>query len=272
MSILTDIKHRHSAGSLNGFVDNPQIEIAKRIFGLKPAANDNMIRGNVSEHIARFILARDPDSETIRKYSVKKWKEYNGQSADAMMFALNCGKQFAQCLEERQLKRPQIYQEVFRDHIEGYDFPSIGYGDFTYTRIKLGSSRVLEDMTEPYLTVDLKSTARVPSSLDTVATNHIRQQSYYWGLSGKKRQFALLYASDKKYNYIEIPQSRLEEDWEIMLKNQRWIERIDSMCHSKQDWLDMFPFPDTNTFYYKDSGDFQQRIITLLKGEQNADN
>jgi len=122
------------------------------------------------------------------------------------------------------------------------------------------------------LTVDLKSTARVPSGIDTVATNHIRQQAYYWGLSGKKRQFALLYASDKKYNYIEIPQSRLEEEWEIMLKNQRWIERIDNMCQTKQDWLDMFPFPDTNTFYYKDGGNFQQRIITLLKGEQNADN
>ena len=257
MSILTDIKHRHSAGSLNGFVDNPQIEIAKRIFGLKPVANDNMIRGNVSEHIARFILARDPDEKTLKKYARKKWEEYNGRSEVALLFAYDCGKQFAQCLEEMQLKRPQIYQEVFRDHIEGYDFPSIGYGDFTYT----------DSDKKPYLTVDLKSTARVPSSLDTVATNHIRQQAYYWGLSGKKRQFALLYASDKKYNIFQIEQSRLEEEWEIMLKNQKWVERIDSMCHSKQDWLDMFPFPDTNTFYYKDSGDFQQRIITLLKGE-----
>ena len=47
----------------------------------------------------------------------------------------------------------------------------------------------------------------------------------------------------------------------------KWIERIDSMCNTKQDWLDMFPTPDTNNFYYKDSGDFQQQIINLLKGE-----
>ncbi len=52
----------------------------------------------------------------------------------------------------------------------------------------------------------------------------------------------------------------------------KWIERIDDMCNSKQDWLDMFPIPDTNTFYYKDSGNFQQQIKNLLKGEQNADN
>ena len=262
MSILTDVNYRHSAGSINGFVDNSQIEIAKRIFNIRQLANDNMIRGNVSEHIARFILARDPDEATLLKYTDKKWEEYKGQTNEAKLFALECGKQFAICLEELQLKRPQMYQEVFTKHIEGYKFHSIGYGDFTYTN----SDK------EPILTVDLKSTARVPSGIDTVATNHIRQQAYYWGLSGKKRRFSLLYASNKKYNYIEIPQSRLEEDWEIMLKNQRWIERIDSMCYSKQDWLDMFPFPDTNTFYYKDSGDFQQRIITLLKGEQNADN
>ena len=79
MSILTDVSYRHSAGSINSFRENPQIEIAKRIFGIKQLANDNMIRGNVSEHIARFILARDPDTETLLNYTDKKWKEYKGQ-------------------------------------------------------------------------------------------------------------------------------------------------------------------------------------------------
>ena len=72
MSILTDVNYRHSAGSINGFVDNSQIEIAKRIFNIRQLANDNMIRGNVSEHIARFILARDPDEATLLKYTDKK--------------------------------------------------------------------------------------------------------------------------------------------------------------------------------------------------------
>ena len=54
-----------------------------------------------------------------------------------------------------------------------------------------------------------------------------------------------------------------------MKSNMSWIERIDNICQTKQDWIDMFPFPDTNSFYYSDEN-FKQKIITLLKGEQNA--
>ena len=100
-------------------------------------------------------------------------------------------------------------------------------------------------------------------------TNWIRQQSFYWGLSGKKRRFALLYGTNKKCEYYEISQKELAEGWEIMKLNMSWIERIDNICQTQQDWIDMFPFPDTNSFYYSDEN-FKQKIITLLKGEQNA--
>ena len=51
-----------------------------------------------------------------------------------------------------------------------------------------------------------------------------------------------------------------------MKRNMSWIEKIDSLCKTKQDWLNMFPYPDTNSFYYNDEN-FKQQIIKLFKGE-----
>ena len=55
MSVLQSIGYRHSPSSINGFVDAPQKELAKRIFGIKSPQNDNMVRGNCVEAAVRFI-------------------------------------------------------------------------------------------------------------------------------------------------------------------------------------------------------------------------
>ena len=46
----------------------------------------------------------------------------------------------------------------------------------------------------------------------------------------------------------------------------RHLEKLDSMCKSKADWLNLFPYPDTDSFYFKDSGDFNKKIKQLYKG------
>jgi len=253
MSVLTDIGYRHSPSKINGWVNAPTKSIAEQMFNIKSLSNDKMKRGNVVESATRFTLHRDPTDEDLIKYIRKSWDLIQGEDEKNIQWIFNSSKLFTQALEERQLKRPKIYQEKFQDHLPSYKFYQIGFADFTYDNI----------------TVDLKSTGALPSE---PKTDHIRQQAFYWGLSGKKRKFALLYSTNKKYNFFEIPQKLLVEEWKIVQQNMKWIERIDDMCNSKQDWLDMFPVPDTNTFYYKDSGNFQQQIKNLLKGEQNADN
>ncbi len=248
MSILTDIGYRHSPSKINGWVNAPVKSIAEQMFNIKSRSNDKLKRGNVIEDSARFGLHRTPTDENLMNYIKKSCINYEIQDDKNIQWSFDCAKLMIKALEERQLQRPQVYQEEFKDHLEGFNFYQIGYADFTYDSI----------------TVDLKTTGQMPSE---PKTDNVRQQAFYWGLSGKKRRFALLYATNKRYNFFEIPQKVLAEEWEVVKKNMKWIERIDSMCNTKQDWLDMFPTPDTNNFYYKDSGDFQQQIINLLKGE-----
>ena len=49
----------------------------------------------------------------------------------------------------------------------------------------------------------------------------------------------------------------------------RWIEHLDHLCQTKQEWINIFPYPDTDSFYFSDEN-LKQQIITLWKGEQNA--
>tara|TARA_R100001463_G_scaffold123496_1_gene180200 strand:- start:130 stop:522 length:393 start_codon:yes stop_codon:yes gene_type:complete len=127
----------------------------------------------------------------------------------------------------------------------------MGYGDFTYV-----------NSGEPYLTVDLKSTGQMPREYKT---DNYLQQCFYYGLSGKKRRFALLYATNKKYSYFEIPKKELETGWKIVQYNMQHLERLDTLCKTKKDWVEMFPYPDTNSFYFNDSGDYNEKIKQLYE-------
>ncbi len=254
MSILTDINYRHSAGKLNKFRNDMQGFVAEQIFNIKSKANDKMKRGNVTEEVARFILHRDPTDDDILKYTQKKAEEYEIEDRENIGWSILCARNMAEELESRQLKRPIIYQEEFREHLPTFKYYSLGYGDFTYKDI----------------TVDLKSKDRMPN-FGKAEFSHVLQQSYYWGMSGKNRRFALLYATTKKSLFIEIPQNELADGWEIMLNHMRCIEHYDKICKTKQDWLNMFPFPDTNTFYYSDEN-YKEKIINLYKGAYNENN
>ena len=99
--------------------------------------------------------------------------------------------------------------------------------------------------------------------------SHIKQQAKYWGMSGKKERFSLLYVTNKKVEFYDITQKELELGWEESLSDMRWIEHLDDLCETKQDWINLFPFPDTDSFYFRDEN-LKQQIITLWKGEQNA--
>ena len=254
MSVLTELNYRHSAGKLNKFRNDPQGYVAEQIFNIKSKPNDKMKRGNVTEEIARFILHRDPDDEQILSYAQKKSKEYGIEDIENVGWSILCARNMAEELESRQLKRPKIYQEEFKQHLPSFKYYSLGYGDFTYDNI----------------TVDLKSKDRMPN-YGKAEFSHILQQSYYWGMSGKNRRFALLYGTTKKTLFIEIPQKELADGWEIMLNHMRCIEHYDDICNTRQDWLNMFPFPDTNTFYYSDEN-YKEEIINLYKGAYNENN
>jgi len=253
MSLLKNF--RHSASSANKFVNVPQLFVADKIMGIKQPYGDQAIRGNNSESLAYYMMAKDPTKDQAIDYATKKWKKLGGQSDDELQFAVDCGFRIAEELESRQLKRPEKYQErVFNDGKEfGLKYGIHGFLDFSY----------FKNVPMP-LVIDIKTTKRVPSSLETCSYDHILQQSLYWKLSGQNRKFALLYVSNKKTNYLEIPEAELRKGWEIIYYNMKLIERFDDICKSKADWIKMFPYPDLGSFYFSDKK-FKQKIIELYE-------
>jgi hypothetical protein len=257
MSLLKNFKH--SASSANKFVNVPQLFVADKIMGIKQPYGDQAIRGNNSESLAYYMMAKDPTKDQAIDYATKKWKKLGGQSDDELQFAVDCGFRIAEELESRQLKRPEKYQErVFNDGKEfGLKYGIHGFLDFSY----------FKNVPMP-LVIDIKTTKRVPSSLETCSYDHILQQSLYWKLSGQNRKFALLYVSNKKTNYLEIPDAMLRKGWEIIYHNMKLIERVDDMCKSKADWLLSFPYPDLSSFYFSDKK-FKEQITKLYEGVLN---
>ena len=249
MSVL--INYSHSPSSLNSLRNAPQQFIANKVFGIRSLANDKMKRGTISEYACRFLLAKDPSDEHLMNYITKWWKRLEGEDDKNIKWTFDCAKLFTQSLEERQLKRPHIYQEAFTGTLPFLKYKSKGYGDFTYV-----------NSGEPYLTVDLKSTGQMPKEYKT---DNYLQQCFYYGFSGKKRRFALLYATNKKYSYFEIPKEELEKGGEIVQYNMKHLERLDELCKSKKDWVEMFPYPDTNSFYFNDGGNYNEKIKQLYE-------
>ena len=253
-SLLKNFKH--SASSANKIKNVPQLFVADKIFGLKQPYGDSAKRGNCSEALGYYILAKDPTREQAIDYATKKWKKIGGVSVSELHFAIECGFRMADELQSMQLARPEKYQErVFGKGVDyGLRRDIQGFLDFSY----------FKKVPKP-IVIDIKTTKRVPSSLETCSYDHILQQSLYWKLTGDNRRFALLYVSDKKTNYLEIPEMELRKGWEIMKYNLLLIERLDKKCKSKADWLLSFPYPDLSSFYFSDKG-FKQQIINLYEG------
>jgi len=253
MSLLKNFKH--SASSANKFVNVPQLFVADKIMGIKQPYGDAAIRGNVAEPLARYLMAKDLTREQALDFATKKWEKLGGQDKTELRFAYDCAYLIAEELQSRQLKRPEKYQErVFNDGKEfGLKYGIHGFLDFSY----------FKNVPMP-LVIDIKTTKRVPSSLETCSYDHILQQSLYWKLSGQNRKFALLYVSNKKTNYLEIPEAELRKGWEIIYYNMKLIERFDDICKSKADWIKMFPYPDLSSFYFSDKK-FKQKITELYE-------
>tara|TARA_Y100001937_G_C7084360_1_gene314582 strand:+ start:12 stop:245 length:234 start_codon:yes stop_codon:yes gene_type:complete len=75
VSVLQSIGFRHSASSANKIKEEPQVFVADKIMGIKQPFSEALLRGNVAEAIARYILAKDPTEEQILEYAKKKWEK-----------------------------------------------------------------------------------------------------------------------------------------------------------------------------------------------------
>ena len=249
MSILSskEKEYRHSPSKLKTFSKASSQFVYDNVFEIEKASNDMMKRGNVTEKITEYILTEEHSEKEIFDYAKATSEEYEIEDKANIFWSIDCAKQMKLALQERQLNRVDVYQEEYKDHLEGFKFYQLGYSDFTFNN----------------MVVDLKSKSRMPNN-NIADFGDVLQQSFYWGLSGKSRRFALLYATPKKSLFIEIPQKELMKGWQVCLHNMSTIEKLDDMCKTKEDWLSLFPYPDISSYYYNDE-DYLVEINKLYK-------
>ena len=229
-----DYKHSHSTADL--IITNPAKFIMKAIVGHDTwTTSDAMIRGNATEFAVQEKLL--DDTVDISELAKQDYIDRGGIGEKEMKFAMACANVMYEELISRQLHTPTDYQQRLDEaNFMGCTKNCRGFIDWTF-----GNNGWI---------VDGKSTGRVPSKPTSTAT---RQQALYWGLTGKKYRMALLYASDKRCNFVEIPQKELEDQLQIVIRSFKYIESMMTRFTTLAEWINAFPYPDfDNGWNYDD--------------------
>ena len=238
--------YRHSISTADLMITNHAKFIMKVVAGYdKFESSDAMIRGNATEHAVNEKLLDDTIdlAETAKQDYINR----GGDGEKEMNFSMACADVMYKELQSRQLNTPTEYQlKLYDEKFMGCTKPIIGFLDW-----KFGNNDTI---------VDAKSTARVPS---VGKAKDIRQQSLYWGMTGKKYRMALLYASDKKCNFIEIPTQILEEQLDIVVRNFKFIESCIERFTTLAEWINAFPYPNFEDFGWNYDEELKQ--ITIEK-------
>ena len=104
--------------------------------------------------------------------------------------------------------------------------------------------------------------------ISKIAIKKFKLKKIYWVIA-KKNPFKnkAFYSLDERIDII----NKLPNLKGIVLKSKENFKSTSSevIFKTKQEWINIFPYPDTDSFYFSDEN-LKQQIITLWKGEQNA--
>tara|TARA_R100001086_G_scaffold199750_1_gene115927 strand:- start:3493 stop:4257 length:765 start_codon:yes stop_codon:yes gene_type:complete len=222
-----NVDFRHSHSNAETFNKNRCKWVMENIYGYIGTKSDAMIRGSSAEFGCNEKLQNDDTN--IEKVIKENFIERGGHDETELIFAQKCGQLMYEFLTEFQFK-PTEYQMFLNSNGKEYGlkYPIVGYTDWL-------------DSKNHKMVIDGKSTKRVMSKASHTAT---RQQGLYYGLSGKQWKFGLLYASNSKYNFIEIPKEELEEGFDTSIKLFKQIENEMTKYSTLKEWVNSCPYPN----------------------------
>ena len=213
---IIDIENfKHSASSVNTFIQNPSKWLCSYGLKLKEPSNPAMTRGKLAEFGAYYKIKRgmqqkdDTAFAKLIKWQFKRDKFLN--AAGEVENAIAIAKEFEKLLYERQFRTIISYQKHIVQNVNGLNFPINLYNDFEFEN----------------MIVDTKSTLRCPSA---PYPKDLRQVSIYSKLIGKP--VTLLYATPKKHLWYELTAEEVDKYYEEVCINFKQLENYIMTCNN----------------------------------------
>lgn len=228
------VKHL-SASSLNCFRTEPAAWVMRYLWGVKDAGNAAMWRGRAVEAgLDSWLYKRDLDeakSAALAAFELDAQGETSDEiDAERDMVIPMLEQGIAVAPDDIPIAR-QVKVETWLD---GVEVPLIGYADYVFA-------------SGP---VDLKSTKRCPSSLETLSQEHVRQVSIYSKARGEPS--SLWYVTPKKAARYDIPAEMVEASITDVTRIARSLRMVLARSRSRDEVAELFA-PDYDNFYWSDA-------------------
>lgn len=235
-----------SPSSLNCWRETPGLWCLRYLAKVRDSGNAAMWRGTATEKGVELLL-RKPDTplRDATKLAVFEFDKLTvGECSDEITAErINISKmidQSAKAIAEQKLVDLAASQIRVETYLDGVSIPVMGYVDFTFMA---GAD------------VDLKTTKACPSKPRNA---HVRQVSLY--NLARKRPAALLYVTDKKYAYFEIPSEEMRDAIDELGNAGRTLERFLSAMPDAQTALRALPH-QLDHFAYGDAARAKVRAL-----------
>lgn len=223
-----------SCSSLNTFQAEPAIWTLKYLFGVKDAAGPGAWRGSAVEAGLDAWLYRPGDEAAALTKAQERFElDATGESSDTIDKERDA---IAPMFKQAQMGSngwPVPIARQFRvEHwLDDIEIPIIGYLDY-----------VFDDRL-----VDLKTTHRCPSSVETASVAHIRQAALYSSARGQIAQ--LFYVTTKKWALYEVPAEMVAKAMADLTRIARALRENLARSDTPED-MARLQAPDFNSFYW----------------------
>lgn len=207
---------------------------------VREGTNANLARGKAVEHSLELMLTDEFGAMTMKKAIDKGVAEFQKETAlvvdyesrqkaikqlpDFVEQAVDAFSQFGECISTQNKLEVDL----------GVGMPVIGYDDFEFDG-------------EPKLSVDLKTTTRMPSELPDMA---MQQASIYQAMR-PDHKIIFVYVTPKKWQAFEVAKQDTVEVIESVKKSIKAMQTMRSLTNDPMELASIFA-PSYSSFYWSD--------------------
>lgn len=208
--------------------------------GVRSGTNANMARGNAVEHALELMLMDEFGAMTVEKAIEKAVEEFRKETALVVEAearekaveqipafveqALEAFEQFGECISTQNKLEVDL----------GMGMPVIGYDDFEFDG-------------EPKLSIDLKTTTRMPSEMPDMA---MQQASIYQAMR-PDHKIIFVYVTPKKWQAFEVNKPDTVEVIESVKKSIKAMQTMRGLTNDPMELASLFA-PSYSSFYWND--------------------
>lgn len=208
--------------------------------GVRGSTNANMARGNAIEHALELMLTDEFGAMTLEKAVERGVAEFRKETSLVVPpterekvveqipafveQAMEAFSQFGECISTQNRLEIDL----------GVGLPVIGYDDFEFAG-------------EPKLSVDLKTTTRMPSVMPDMAM----QQASIYQAARPDHKIVFVYVTPKKWQVFEVEKTDTVEVIESVKKAIKAMQTMRGLTNDPMELASLFA-PSYSSFYWND--------------------